>query len=81
VATGKTPLTVCHHLKVLRGAGLVEAERYRYWTSYRLRPEALDALADQLWLLARTSPAAVACRTLAPATTHRGRAEDVGRDR
>ncbi len=59
---------VSHHLKVLRAAGLVQAERYRYWTYYHLRTEALDALADQLWLLARTSPAATACRRLAPAT-------------
>jgi protein-tyrosine-phosphatase/DNA-binding transcriptional ArsR family regulator len=56
---------VSHHLKVLRAAGLIQAERYRYWTYYRLRPAALDALADQLWLLARTSPAATACRRLA----------------
>lgn len=39
---------VSHHLGVLRRAGLVESERYRYWTYYRLRPEALAALADQL---------------------------------
>src|SRR6266540_5760664 len=56
---------VSHHLKVLRAAGLVEAERYRYWTYHRLRPAALDALADRLWLLARSSPAATACRRLA----------------
>ncbi len=59
---------VSHHLKGLRDAGLIEADRYRYWTYYRLRPAALDALADQLWLLARTSPAATACRRLAAAT-------------
>ena len=29
---------VSHHLQVLRDAGLVETERYRYWTYYRLRP-------------------------------------------
>jgi arsenate reductase (thioredoxin) len=58
---------VSHHLKVLRGAGLIQAERYRYWTYYRLRPAALDTLADQLWLLARRSPAATACGSLAPA--------------
>ncbi|HEU4399422.1 MAG TPA: metalloregulator ArsR/SmtB family transcription factor, partial [Actinomycetota bacterium] len=28
---------VSHHLKVLRAAGLVETDRYRYWTYYRLR--------------------------------------------
>src|SRR6266516_777346 len=58
---------VSHHLKALRAAGLIQAERYRYWTYYRLRPAALDGLADQLWLLARTSPAATACRRLAGA--------------
>ena len=31
---------VSHHLRVLRDAGLVESERYRYWTYYRLRPRA-----------------------------------------
>src|SRR6266511_778337 len=60
---------VSHHLKVLRAAGLVEPSRWRYWTYYRLRPGALDALADQLWLLARSGPAATACRRLAPAAT------------
>jgi arsenate reductase (thioredoxin) len=58
---------VSHHLRVLRQSGLIQAERYRYWTYYRLRPDALDALADRLWLLARTSPAATACRSLAGA--------------
>src|SRR6266540_5281858 len=58
---------VSHHLRVLRDAGLIQADRYRYWTYYRLRPAALDDLADQLWLLARASPAATACRRLAAA--------------
>lgn len=39
---------VSHHLRALREAGLVERERYRYWTYYRLRPEALEQLADRL---------------------------------
>jgi ArsR family transcriptional regulator len=39
---------VSHHLRVLREAGLVETERYRYWTYYRLQPEALAHLADRL---------------------------------
>jgi protein-tyrosine-phosphatase/DNA-binding transcriptional ArsR family regulator len=58
---------VSHHLRVLRDAGLIEADRYRYWTYYRLRPATLEALADQLWLLARSSPGATACRRLAAA--------------
>jgi ArsR family transcriptional regulator, arsenate/arsenite/antimonite-responsive transcriptional repressor len=33
--------TVSHHLKVLREAGWVEAERRSNWIYYRLRPEAI----------------------------------------
>ena len=32
---------VSHHLRVLRDAGVVDSERHRYWTYYRLRPESL----------------------------------------
>ena len=39
---------VSHHLKVLRDAGLVESEKHRYWTYYRLRREALASLGQQL---------------------------------
>ena len=39
---------VSHHLKVLRDAGLVESRTFRYWTYYRLRPDALAALGDTL---------------------------------
>ena len=53
---------VSHHLKVLREAGLVEADRYRYWTYYRLRPDALAALAGGLQGLARSAPTGMACR-------------------
>lgn len=35
---------VSNHLRVLREAGLVQTERYRYWTYYRLRPDALAGL-------------------------------------
>jgi ArsR family transcriptional regulator len=48
---------ISHHLRVLREAGLVETERYRYWTYYRLRPSALDGLAQQLLELARAATA------------------------
>jgi ArsR family transcriptional regulator len=44
---------VSHHLRVLREAGVVESERHRYWTYYRLRPEALRPLAEHLSALAR----------------------------
>lgn len=39
---------VSHHLRALHDAGLVESERYRYWTYYRLRPAAFAQLADRL---------------------------------
>jgi ArsR family transcriptional regulator len=44
---------VSHHLRVLRDAGLVETERHRYWTYYRLRPEMLRPLADRIATLSR----------------------------
>jgi ArsR family transcriptional regulator len=48
---------VSHHLRVLREAGLVSSERWRYWTYYRLRPEALRHTGDELRHLARAVPA------------------------
>ncbi len=36
--------TISHHLKLLREAGLVEAERRGTWGFYRLVPDALDEL-------------------------------------
>jgi DNA-binding transcriptional ArsR family regulator len=36
--------TISHHLRVLRDAGLVEAERRGTWAYYRLVPEAIDRL-------------------------------------
>jgi ArsR family transcriptional regulator len=47
---------VSHHLKVLRDAGLVEGERYRYWTYYRLRAGALRELGRMLAGLAPERP-------------------------
>jgi ArsR family transcriptional regulator len=44
---------VSHHLRVLRDAGLVETERHRYWTYYRLRPEAVATLISAFDALAR----------------------------
>jgi ArsR family transcriptional regulator len=35
---------VSHHLKVLRDAGLVAGEKWRYWTYYRLVPGAVADL-------------------------------------
>jgi arsenate reductase (thioredoxin) len=57
---------VSHHLKVLRQAGLIEPDRYRYWTYYRLRPGTLVRLAATLGLVARSAPGGTACRRLIP---------------
>jgi ArsR family transcriptional regulator len=38
--------TISHHLKVLRGAGLVDSERRGTWVWYRARREALDAVGE-----------------------------------
>src|SRR6266536_2007683 len=43
-------------------AGLVATDRYRYWTYYRLRPDALLVLAAHLRGLAMTAPSGLACR-------------------
>jgi DNA-binding transcriptional ArsR family regulator len=48
---------VSHHLKVLRDAGLVDSERFRYWTYYRLRSEAVADLARALARVADQAPA------------------------
>ena len=47
---------VSHHLRVLRDAGMVEGKRWRYWTYYRLIPDALDALTGMLAALAASAP-------------------------
>jgi ArsR family transcriptional regulator len=38
--------TVSHHLKVLREAGWVDAERRGTWIWYSIRPDALTRMAD-----------------------------------
>jgi ArsR family transcriptional regulator, arsenate/arsenite/antimonite-responsive transcriptional repressor len=38
--------TISHHLRILRDAGLIEAERRGTWAYYRLVPEAIDRLRD-----------------------------------
>jgi protein-tyrosine-phosphatase/DNA-binding transcriptional ArsR family regulator len=60
---------VSHHLKALRTAGLVTADRYRYWTYYRLRPGALVRLAATLGVVARSAPSGTACRRQVPGAT------------
>ena len=46
--TGARQTNVSNHLRILREAGLVEAEPAGRYTYYRLVPEALDALAGAL---------------------------------
>ena len=44
---------VSHHLKVLREAGLVESERFKQWVYYRLTPDAITTVAEELAAAAR----------------------------
>ena len=55
-ALGVNQPLVSHHLRVLREAGLVESERWRYWTYYRLVPAALEAWSRELDHLADSAP-------------------------
>jgi ArsR family transcriptional regulator, arsenate/arsenite/antimonite-responsive transcriptional repressor len=65
---------VSHHLKVLRQADLIEPDRYRYWTYYRLRPGAMVRLASP-WRWCAASATTLIPRTqqllteLVPAST------------
>ncbi|MHB1593004.1 MAG: ArsR/SmtB family transcription factor [Streptosporangiaceae bacterium] len=56
--TGARQTNVSNHLRVLRGAGLVEAQPAGRYTYYRLRPEALSALAGHYSALAERARAA-----------------------
>lgn len=47
---------VSHHLKVLRDAGLVESEKHRQWTYYRLRAEVLENLEARLHAITSCCP-------------------------
>lgn len=49
---------ISHHLKVLREAGIVESERFKQWTYYRVRPEVLADLGRQLSEIADAAPPA-----------------------
>ena len=49
---------VSHHLRVLREVGLVESERHRYWTYYRLERDALAALGHTISAMADEAPPA-----------------------
>jgi ArsR family transcriptional regulator len=46
---------VSHHLKTLREAGIVDSERFKQWTYYRLSPDALAAVAAELVALGRAA--------------------------
>jgi ArsR family transcriptional regulator len=50
--------TISHHLKVLREAGLVDAERRASWVYYRPRPDLMRQLSALLAIEARTTTAA-----------------------
>jgi ArsR family transcriptional regulator len=45
---------VSHHLKVLRAAGVVECERFKQWTYYRLVRDAVNEVAEDLVAVTRT---------------------------
>lgn len=47
---------VSHHLRVLRDAGLVESEKHRQWTYYRLQPAALDRIRENLGAITSCCP-------------------------
>src|SRR3546814_14757865 len=53
---------VSHHLKVLRAAGLVESEKHRQWTYYRLRRGALEELSAQIGAIPACCPRSEAPR-------------------
>jgi len=56
--TGARQTNLSNHLRVLREAGLVEAEPYGRFTYYRLRPGPLAGAADVLSGLAASASAA-----------------------
>lgn len=66
--TGARQTNISNHLRVLKDAGLVETEPCGRFTYYRLRPEALDALAERLGELAGTARAARADDRKRPCT-------------
>ena len=60
--TGARQTNVSNHLRVLREAGVVQTEPCGRYTYYRLRPEVLDQLAEQLTTLADRARSAAAVR-------------------
>lgn len=47
---------VSHHLKVLRDAGLVESEKHRQWTYYRLASGVVEMLGARLQAIGSCRP-------------------------
>jgi ArsR family transcriptional regulator, arsenate/arsenite/antimonite-responsive transcriptional repressor len=60
--TGARQTNISNHLRVLRDAGLVETQPAGRYTYYRLRPEALTAIADHYAALAGSARAAAQVR-------------------
>jgi ArsR family transcriptional regulator len=60
--TGARQTNVSNHLRVLREAGVVEAQPAGRYTYYRLRPEVLERLAQQFEYLAQAARAATTVR-------------------
>jgi ArsR family transcriptional regulator len=60
--TGARQTNVSNHLRVLREAGVVEAQPAGRYTYYRLRPEVLERLAQQFGDLAQAAQAVMAVR-------------------
>ena len=56
--TGAKQTNISNHLRVLREAGVVDAQPAGRYTYYRVRPEALAALADYYAALASRARAA-----------------------
>jgi ArsR family transcriptional regulator, arsenate/arsenite/antimonite-responsive transcriptional repressor len=60
--TGARQTNLSNHLRVLRDAGVVEAQPAGRYTYYRLRPEVLERLAQQFGDLAEAARTATAAR-------------------
>lgn len=52
---GISEAAVSQHLKILKGAGLVEGEKRGYWMHYSVRKEALEGVIEELGRLALRS--------------------------
>ncbi|MER6198290.1 metalloregulator ArsR/SmtB family transcription factor [Streptomyces sp. NPDC001586] len=55
--TGAKQTNLSNHMRVLREAGVVDTEPCGRFTYYRLRPEAIEALAGQFAALAQAARA------------------------